>query len=329
MSDSFVSKTLASLTTTKGALLAAPIIVAAGLILSLTGTEAVQPQGEAKTVATAQTGSGVVARPGKTGAKAETAKPVQTAQATAVTKGAPSKPGNLTTASASKSAFTLEQRAEFGKLVREYLLANPEVIVEVSEELQRRQQAEQDKSRLKVLSSSKEEIFRSPLDYALGDGGSTDVTIVEYFDYNCGWCKRALTEVTKLTKSDPKVRVVMKEFPIFGEHSEYAARAAMASKAQGKYWEFHVALMKERRVTKDNVLQIAARVGIDVDKLKAEMEDPKYAAAILKNQQIATSLGIEGTPGFIIDSKVNPGYLPEAQLKTMIADIRKKGCQFC
>lgn len=327
MSDSLVSKTLASLTTTKGALLAAPIIVGAGLILSLTGTEAVQPQNAQKAGLAAKTETNLSSRQ-KTIDKADAEKPVQVAQAAPVTKGAPVKPGNVTAASTNKSAFTPEQRAEFGKLVREYLLANPEVIVEVSEELQRRQQAEQDKSRLKVLSSSKEEIFRSPLDFALGSG-ETDVTIVEYFDYNCGWCKRALTEVTKLTKSDPKVRVVMKEFPIFGEHSEYAARAAMASKPQGKYWEFHVALMKERRVTKDNVMQIAARVGLDVDKLKAEMEDPKYAAAIQKNQQIATSLGIEGTPGFIIDSKVNPGYLPEAQLKTLIADIRKKGCQFC
>ena len=326
MSDSFVSKTLASLTTTKGALLAAPIIVGAGLILSLTGTEAVQPQSAEKAQAAAKAAIRVAGEQ-KANDKPDN-KPLQVAQAAPVTKGAPVKAQSVTAASTNKSAFTPEQRAEFGKLVREYLLANPEVIVEVSEELQRRQQAEQDKSRLKVLSSSKEEIFRSPLDYALGSG-DTDVTIVEYFDYNCGWCKRALTEVTKLTKSDPKVRVVMKEFPIFGEHSEYAARAAMASKPQGKYWEFHVALMKERRVTKDNVMQIAARVGLDVDKLKAEMEDPKYAAAIQKNQQIATSLGIEGTPGFIIDSKVNPGYLPEAQLKTLIADIRKKGCQFC
>lgn len=328
MSDSFITKTLASLTTTKGALLAAPVIVGAGLIISLTGNEAAQTQTALSVATPAMAAGSAETKQQVIAAKAKGAAPVQLAQTTTVAKSAPDKETSVTPASSTKSAFTAEQRAEFGKLVREYLLANPQVIVEVSEELQRRQQEQQNKSRLKVLSSSKEDIFRAPLDFALG-GEDSDVTIVEYFDYNCGWCKRALDEVTKLTKSDPKVRVIMKEFPIFGEHSEFAARAAMASKAQGKYWDFHVALMKERRVTKDNVMQIASRVGIDVDKLKAEMEDPKYAAAIRKNQQVATALGIEGTPGFIIDSKVNPGYLPEAQLKSMISDIRKKGCQFC
>ena len=135
--------------------------------------------------------------------------------------------------------------------------------------------------------------------------------------------------MTKLTKADPKVRVVMKEFPIFGEHSEFAARAALASKAQGKYWDFHVALMKESRVTKDNVMTIAKRVGIDTEALQAEMKKPKYAEAISQTQQIATALGIEGTPGFIVDGRINPGYLPEAQLRAMVADVRQKGCQFC
>ena len=102
-----------------------------------------------------------------------------------------------------------------------------------------------------------------------------------------------------------------------------------ASKVQGKYWDFHVALMKERRVTKDNVMQIAAKVGLDVEALKAEMEKPKYAAAIKQTQQIATALGIEGTPGFIVDGKVNPGYLPSDRLQALVAEVREKGCQFC
>ena len=121
----------------------------------------------------------------------------------------------------------------------------------------------------------------------------------------------------------------MKEFPIFGEHSEFAARAALASKVQGKYWEFHVALMKESRVTKNNVMSIAQSVGLDIEALKAEMSKPKYTEAIRQTQRIATSLGIEGTPGFIIDGQINPGYLPEAQLRAMVADVRQKGCQFC
>lgn len=296
---------LASLTTTKGALLAAPLVVGTGLLLSIAASEQVGSQ--TATAGSAGAGQTQVAQATTTGA--ETTRSEGSAQS-------------------DKALFNDAQRAEIGKIVREYLLANPNVLVEISEELQRRQVAEQNKSRLKVLASSKDAIFKSPLDFVFGDADG-DVTIVEYFDYNCGWCKRALNEVTKLTKADPKVRVVMKEFPIFGEHSEFAARAAMASKAQGKYWDFHVALMKERRVTKDNVFQIAAKSGLDVAALKAEMEKPKYAAAIRQTQQIATSLGIEGTPGFIIDGMVNPGFLPADRLTSLVAEVREKGCQFC
>ena len=310
MSGSTFARAFASLTTIKGALLAAPVVVGAGLVLSLAAPDPVHSK-------RAETAQPQLAR---TDGNSTTA-PIRLAQSSQSTSAKKAK-------DASSSAFTPAQRAEFGKLVREYLLANPEVIVEVSEELQRRQQEAQNKQRREVLSSSKEQIFRSPVDFVLGDENG-DVTIVEYFDYNCGWCKRALNEVTKLTKSDPKVRVVMKEFPIFGEHSEFAARAALASKAQGKYWDFHVALMKESRVTKDNVMTIAKRVGIDTDALQAEMKKPKYTEAIRQTQQTATALGIEGTPGFIVDGRINPGYLPEAQLRAMVAEVRQKGCQFC
>ena len=316
MSGSVFARAITSLTTIRGALLAAPVVIGTGVVLSLAVPDTVH----SKRAATDQTAAA------QSDVKAD-APPVQVAQTTQAPPSGQAGSKTATTSSAS-TAFTPAQRAEFGKLVREYLLANPEVIVEVSEELQRRQQEQQNKQRREVLSSSKEQIFRSPVDFVLGpeDG---DVTIVEYFDYNCGWCKRALNEVTKLTKADPKVRVVMKEFPIFGEHSEFAARAALASKVQGKYWDFHVALMKEGRVTKNNVMTIAQRVGLDVEALKAEMKNPKYAEAIRQTQTIAASLGIEGTPGFIIDSRINPGYLPEAQLRAMVADVRQKGCQFC
>lgn len=306
MSTSTVQNLLSAITSTKGALLTAPVLVGVGLLLSLADSGSRQ-------TATAET------------------KPVTAAvkvQDQGTPAAADAKVVKTSSLPSQSSAFTPEQRAEIGKLVREYLLANPEILQEVGEELAQRQRIAQDKARIKVLASSKDEIFRSPIDFAVGDDDA-DVTIVEYFDYNCGWCKRALTEVIKLTDADKKVRVVLKEFPIFGEHSEFAARAALASKPQGKYWDFHIAMMKERRVTKDNVLQIAERVGIDVEKLKVEMAKPKYAEAIQKTQQIATSLGIEGTPGFIVDDKVSPGYVPSEQLKAMVADVRKNGCKIC
>ena len=238
-------------------------------------------------------------------------------------------PASMSRAAEGKSSlFTAEQQKEIGRLVRDYLLANPEVLVEVSAELEKRRKIEEEAARSQVLSEQKDQIFRSPHDFVLGDENAK-ITVVEFFDYNCGWCKRALTEINKFTEKDPNVRIVMKEFPIFGDNSQFAAKAALASKKQGKYWEFHQALMKERQVTRGNTLDIAKSVGIDVEALKREMENPLYDQVLAENTQIAQALGMQGTPGFIIDSKVNYGYLPANELHEMVADIRKEGCKIC
>jgi protein-disulfide isomerase len=238
-------------------------------------------------------------------------------------------PAGMSRAAEGKSSlFTAEQQKEIGRLVREYLLANPEVLVEASAELEKRRKIEQEAARSQVLSEQKGQIFRSPHDFVLGDENAK-ITVVEFFDYNCGWCKRALTEINKFTEKDPNVRIVMKEFPIFGDNSQFAAKAALASKKQGKYWEFHQALMKERQVTRANTLDIAKSVGIDVEALNREMENPLYDQVLAENTQIAQALGMQGTPGFIIDSKVNYGYLPANELHEMVADIRKEGCKIC
>jgi protein-disulfide isomerase len=238
-------------------------------------------------------------------------------------------PADTSRAAEGKSSlFTTEQQQEIGRLVREYLLANPEVLVEVSAELEKRRKIEEEAARSQVLSEQKGQIFRSPHDFVLGDENAK-ITVVEFFDYNCGWCKRALTEINKFTEKNPNVRIVMKEFPIFGDNSQFAAKAALASKKQGKYWEFHQALMKERQVTRENTLDIAKSVGIDVEALKREMENPLYDQVLAENTQIAQSLGMQGTPGFIVDSKVNYGYLPANELHDMVADIRKEGCKIC
>ncbi|MCB1511914.1 MAG: thioredoxin domain-containing protein [Hyphomicrobiaceae bacterium] len=298
-----LDKLMAGLTSPKGAALAAPLVIGTGLLFAIAGN-AGQPQPD---------------KAGKTGT------PVQTAAAPSAVQPAP-QGGSVVTPVSGK--FTPEQEKAIGKIVHDYLIANPEVLVAVSKELERRQKEHKAKEQLRLITQEKKEIFHSPLDYVMGNK-EAKITIVEYFDYNCGWCKRAFNEVAKLAKEDTNVRIVFKEFPIFGEHSQFAARAAMASREQGKYWDFHVAMMKARRVTKDNVLQIAQRVGLDVEKLKKDMENAKYAAALHRNATIAQTLGIEGTPGFIIDDRINPGFLPLAALKQIVADIRAKGCKVC
>ena len=234
----------------------------------------------------------------------------------------------VSTDGAKAGAFNPDQTKAIEQIVKDYLLKNPEILIEVGKELEKRQTAMQAVEHQRVIVEKKASIFAAPTDFVMGNPKG-DITVVEFFDYNCGWCKRAVDELTKLTTADPKVRVVMKEFPIFGENSAFAAKAAMASNKQGKYWDFHVALMKERQVTKDNVFKIAEKVGLDVAKLKTDMADPAYDAAIKSTSEIAQALGIEGTPGFIVDSKVNVGYLPADGLQQLVTEARKNGCQVC
>lgn len=231
-------------------------------------------------------------------------------------------------ANSGPSAFSPEQTRAIEQIVKDYLIKNPEIMVEVSKELEQRQQTAQVEEHRKLILDQKGRIFSSGLDYVAGNPKG-DITVVEFFDYNCAWCKRAIDEVLKVTKADPKVRLVMKEFPIFGADSTLAAKAAMASIRQGKYWDFHVALMREKQVTKDNLFQVAQRVGLDVARLKADMEDPKIEAQLKETQQIAQALNIEGTPGFIVDDKLNVGYLPADGMQALITDSRKEGCKVC
>lgn len=226
------------------------------------------------------------------------------------------------------ATFSAGQRAAIEAIVRDLLIKKPEILIEATKELEKRQAAEQTAANTKLIVNQKSAIFASPADFVLGNPKG-DVAIVEFSDYNCGWCKRAVDEIQKLTQADSKVRVVLKELPIFGENSQAAAKAAMASIKQGKYWEYHVALMKERQVTKDNIFKVAEKVGLDVKKLQADMADPKLDEALKANAALAQSLGIEGTPGFIIDTKVNPGFVPVDGLKEMIAEVRKAGCKVC
>ena len=317
------------LTKPKGAMLVAPVIIGAALFFSVVagGEVSIARDGEQAT----QKASSVTAnsaKPDQAAGKAAAANGL--AHVVNDKNGSRKAPIQLAAADkpTDKGTFSAAQRDEIGQIVREYLLKNPEVLVEVSAELDKRRKAEEANKQSRVLISEKKSIFRSPHDFVLGNPEG-DITVVEYFDYNCGWCKRALDEVNKLTGADKNVRVVMKEFPIFGEHSTFAAKAALASIKQNKYWEFHTALMKAKQVTTANTLTIAESVGIDVEALKKEMDNPQYDKTIEENSRIAQALGMQGTPGFIVDSRVNFGYVPADGLKNMIADIRKQGCKVC
>lgn len=227
--------------------------------------------------------------------------------------------------SAQAAEFSPAQRAEIESLVKDYLLANPELLQEMAKKLEDKQQAAQAEQQKGALAKNAADIFRSGGDFVAGNPKG-DVTIVEFFDYNCGWCKKGFPEVLSLIEKDKNLRVVLKEFPIFGEDSDYAARAALAANKQGKYWELHSALLShEGKVTKVVVDEAVAALGLDKARLASDMASDEINAILQKNQILAQSLAINGTPAFVIGDQLVPGYLPHADLATAIADVRKHG----
>ena len=231
---------------------------------------------------------------------------------------------------AAEPVFSDEQKQEMHKIIRDYLISNPDVLREAFEALEQQQQlAQQEQSRESIVANA-DMLFRSERGFVYGNANG-NVTMVEFFDYNCGYCKRSLGDVMTLVDSDPNLKLVLKEFPILGPGSLYAARAAIASKKQNKYWEFHRALMQSRgAVDESQVLEIAGSIGLDVDRLKADMDDPEVNATINESMELANAIGINGTPAFVIADTLIPGALGVDGLRAQIADVRENGgCAVC
>ncbi len=234
----------------------------------------------------------------------------------------------------STTAFAAEfndsQRSEIGEIVKEYLLQNPEILRDAFQELQRREQVAEANRAQSLIKEHADNLFRSDADLVAGNPKGS-ITMVEYFDYNCGYCKRAMPDVLKLVDEDKDLKIVMKEFPILGPGSAFAARAALASKNQGKYWEFHLALMRQRgAITEQSTLKVAEKVGLDVDKLKQDMNSKQVEETLGANMAVAQSLGINGTPAFIIDDKLIPGAVGYETLAGTVNEVREGGgCKVC
>jgi protein-disulfide isomerase len=227
-------------------------------------------------------------------------------------------------------SFNDAQKKEIETLVRDYLLANPELVREMAGKLEEKDRLAEEAARMAGLKENAKAVFALEGDAIIGNPKG-DVTVVEFMDYNCGWCKKSVAELAELMKADTNVRVIMKEFPIFGAGSEYAARAALAAKKQGKYWEMHQALLAHEggQVEEAVVDQIAQTIGLDVAKMKQEMMAKDVLETITANQDLGRALAINGTPAFIIDAEVVPGYLPLAGLQEKLAAVRTNGCKMC
>jgi len=221
-----------------------------------------------------------------------------------------------------QSEITPELRRSLHEIIRTYLIENPEVIAEAIRGLEEKQRLAADEEAKQALRTYKKALFDDPSTPTQG-ATNADVTLVEFFDYRCGVCRRAHPIVANLTNSDGKIRRVYKEWPILGPESVYAARAALASQFQGKYIVFHDALMEARaNLTEQSVLEVADRVGLDRKQLVRDMERPEIEATIKRNFELAEALRINGTPSFVIGDTVVRGARDLQTMKNIVAEAR-------
>ena len=221
--------------------------------------------------------------------------------------------------------FSTAQRGEIEKIIRDYLIAHPEVLQEAMSELEKRQQAaELEKARTAVKSHS-DAIFNSPRQVTLGNPQG-DVTFVEFFDYNCGYCKRALSDMVELMKKDPKVKVVLKEFPVLGAGSVEAAQVAVAVRMQDpkKYLDFHQKLLMGRgQADKARAMAVAKEIGLDTARIERDLKSEEVAKTIEESMKLAEALGLNGTPSYVIGNDVVIGAVGFAALNQKVEAARK------
>ncbi len=216
------------------------------------------------------------------------------------------------------------QKKAVESVVREYLRKNPEVLVEAIRALRDKSQAENERQAKNTLESLRPQIENSPYS-PVGGNPNGDVTVVEFFDYRCPYCKKVFPDLVILMKEDKGVRFVFKEFPILGPVSVFASRAALAawSLDKSKYMAFHSAMMASRgQLTEKRIFKMAKRSGFDPDKLRTAMDDPGVADEIRRNATLAESLNINGTPAFIIGDALVPGAIDLGALKSLVAKAR-------
>ena len=215
-------------------------------------------------------------------------------------------------------------KEQFGDQVRAYLLENPKVIREVIEELGRVETAEKEQQKSQALSMFRSELENDGYSFVAGNPDG-DVTIVEFFDYRCGYCKQSFPDLMKTVEGDGNIRLVLKEFPILGEDSVLAARAAMAAQMQNKYMEYHTALMGNRgSISLERLADIAQSIGINVEQFKTDIENPKITDQIGSTYQLANALNISGTPAFIIGGQLAGGAIPQSQMTMLVEQARAK-----
>jgi protein-disulfide isomerase len=228
--------------------------------------------------------------------------------------------------SAKAEEFSSGQRSEVERIVREYLIAHPEVIQEAMSELDKRQTAAQAEKHKAAIKQYSEALFSSPRQVVLGNPNG-NVAFVEFFDYNCGYCKRAMDDMLTLLKDDSKLKVVLKEFPVLGPGSVEAAQVAIAvhmqDKTGKKYLEFHQKLLGGRgEANKARALAVAKDIGLDMARLDKDIASPEVKATLQESFKLAEALGLNGTPSYVIGDNVVVGAVGLDALKEKVNTSR-------
>jgi protein-disulfide isomerase len=220
--------------------------------------------------------------------------------------------------------FSKAQRGAIEKIVHDYLVAHPEVLQEAMDELEKRQQAAAAEKHKATVKAHAKELFNSPDEVVLGNPKG-DVNFVEFFDYNCPYCKHAMDDMLTLMKTDPKLRVVLKEFPVLGPGSVAAAKVAIAVRMQApdKYLAFHTKLLGDRgHADEARALAVAKDIGLDINRLKKDMNSPEVDKTLKQDFSLADALGLNGTPSYVIGDTVVIGAIGLQGLKTDINTAR-------
>ncbi len=220
--------------------------------------------------------------------------------------------------------FTPEQVQGMEHIIRQYLLENPEVVVDALNTIRQRQRLAQEKQQQQAVQAHIAAL-KDDADSPVIGNEDGDVVIVEFFDYRCGYCRRVVKDLKNLVEEDGNIRLVMKEFPILGPASMRAAQAALAAAKQGKYEVYHFALMIQPGDMSDpHLMQVAREVGLDVERLKVDMESEEIEAMIRRNHDLAQKLGIKGTPAFVFGNTLVPGAIDAETMQLLVAEARDK-----
>ncbi|MGA3306820.1 MAG: DsbA family protein [Stellaceae bacterium] len=224
-----------------------------------------------------------------------------------------------------QSAFSPAQQQELQKLIHDYLQTHPEAVLDALKAAKDKEDAATAERQAKAIVEKRAELLSDP-DSAVGGNPKGDVTLVEFFDYRCPYCKQMEPTIQALIKEDGKLRVVYKEFPILGPVSVFASRVAIASRKQGKYEAFRSQMIAAKgNIDQDTVLKTAAASGIDLDKLKTDMAAPDVDKVIQRNFALAEALNIDGTPGLVVGNTVIEGAADLDEMRKRIAAARKGG----